>query len=49
MSIYIERLWILFGYLLLAWALVAAGFQWALWAVRTGRVDLAKINKSLKG
>lgn len=48
MSIYVERLWILAGWLLLAWALVATGFRWALWAVRTGRIDLAKINKALK-
>ncbi len=49
MSVYVERIWILFGWLLLAWALVAGGFHWALWAVRTGRVDLAKLNQKLKG
>lgn len=49
MSVYLERAWVLLGWLLLAWALVAAGFQWALWAVRTGRVDLAKLNQKLKG
>jgi len=49
MSVYVERLWILFGWLLLAWALVAAGFHLAIWAVRTGRVDLAKLNQKLKG
>ena len=49
MNFYIERLWLLFGCLLLAWATLAAGFQLALWAVRTGRIDLAKINRKLKG
>jgi len=47
MSIYIEWLWILAGWLLLAWALVAAGFHWALWAVRTGRVNLAELKRRI--
>jgi hypothetical protein len=49
MSIYVERLWILAGMLLLGYALLAAGYQLALWAIRTGRVDLAKLNRNLKG
>ena len=49
MSIYIERLWFLAALLATAWALVAAGFHWALWAVRTGRVDLDKMRAKLKG
>lgn len=49
MSFYVERAAALAGLLLLAWALVAAGFHWALWAVRTGRIDLAEINRKLKG
>ncbi len=47
MSVYIERLWMLFGVLLLAWALVAVGFRWALWAVRTGRVDPAGLKRRI--
>ena len=47
MSVYIERLWILFGFLLLAWALVAVGFRWALWAGRTGRVDAAGLKRRI--
>ncbi len=49
MSFYVERAAVLVAWLLVAWALVAVGFHWALWAVRTGRIDLAKLNKSLKG
>ena len=45
MSIYIERLWILAGLLLAAYGLVAAGYQLAVWAIRTGRVDVRKIMK----
>ena len=49
MSVYVERASVLAGFLLIVWALVAAGFQWALWAVRTGRVDLDKMRAKLKG
>jgi len=49
MNFYVERASVLAGFLLIGWALVAAGFQWALWAVRTGRVDLAKLTQKLKG
>lgn len=49
MNIYVERLSLLAGWLLMAYGLLAAGFQLALWAVRTGRIDLAKINQKLKG
>lgn len=44
MNVYFERLLICLGSIFLGWALVAIGFQWALWAVRTGRVDLGQIN-----
>lgn len=49
MNFYVERASALAGFLLIGWALVAAGFHWALWAVRTGRVDLAELNRKLKG
>lgn len=47
MNVYFERLLICLGSIFLGWALVAIGFQWALWAVRTGRVDLGQIKKHL--
>jgi hypothetical protein len=47
MSAYVERLWILAGMLLLGYALLAAGYQLALWAIRTGRVDVRKLIKEL--
>lgn len=49
MNVCVERGLLMIGLLLLVWALIASGFQWALWAVRTGRVDLAKLNRKLGG
>lgn len=47
MNFYVERASVLVGFLLIGWALVAAGFQWALWAVRTGRVNLAELKRRI--
>ncbi len=49
MSIYIERLWILAGLLLGAFALAAAGFQLALWSIRTGRVNMRNVKRWTRG
>lgn len=49
MSVFIERLGILAGLLLGAWALVAAGFQMCLWALRTGRIDLKNVKRWTRG
>ncbi len=49
MSVYLARLWILAGWLLLAVALVAVGFQLALWAIRTGRVQLTNVKRWTRG
>lgn len=45
MSVYVERLWILAGLLIGAWALVSLGFQLCLWALRTGRVDMKNVKR----
>ena len=49
MSIIIGRLCTLAGGLLLAWVLVAAGFQLALWAIRTGRVNMTNVKRWTRG
>ncbi len=46
---FVERLCVLAGMLLAGYGLLAAGYQLALWAIRTGRIDLKKLNKHLEG
>ena len=48
MQICCERLSICIGSIFLGWALVAIGYQWALWAVRTGRIKDAITSKGEK-
>lgn len=49
MNTCLERMWICIGWVVLGWSLVAIGFHWALWAVRTSRINLDQIKKHLKG